>query len=65
MALMASWASRRTSLRLLLPPGGEGGSGTGPGAVTERLVIPPPDPIVDCNRGESTYVFIRIDRNKF
>ena len=57
MALMASWASRRTSLRLLLPPGGEGGSGTGPGAVTERLVIPPPDPIVDCNRGESTYLF--------
>lgn len=49
---MASWASRLRS-RFLLPPGGEGGSGTGPGVVTERLLVPPVDPLELCNRGES------------
>ena len=54
---MASWASRRITSRLLFPPGGEGGSGTGPGevAVMDRLVFPPSGPVeAVCNWGSSS-----------
>lgn len=57
IALIASWASRRIASRLLFPPGGEGGSGTGPGVVAmmDRLVFPPVGPVeAVCNCGNSS-----------